>query len=196
MRCMRPWDIWWRSLGNEKKKACLGAFLFNLHQYNLACREFFFHPGNFFQADRPSAAFIRCHTSLAEFHRRSCSFCLVWGFFFSEAWFQFLKFSSFKNINIFLPLLSGWIYLYCFSSRLINLKQALSADVVSRTLHLMLPALFLNMVRKAIIFPRANAVTFSITSSLQRQLPGVCDHTAGRANPIMTSSIDCSLISI
>lgn len=52
------------------------------------------------------------------------------------------------------------------------------------------------MVRKALIFPRAHAVTFSITSSLQSLLPGVCDHTAGRANPIMTASIDCSLISI
>lgn len=52
------------------------------------------------------------------------------------------------------------------------------------------------MVRKALIFPRAHVVTFSITSSLQSQLPGVCDHTAGRANPIMTASIDCSLISI
>lgn len=67
---------------------------------------------------------------------------------------------------------------------------------VSGTFHLIVPALFLNMVDKAVIFPEAHAVTVSITSSLQGELPGVRDHAAGSTNPIMTPFIDCSLIFI
>lgn len=67
---------------------------------------------------------------------------------------------------------------------------------VSGTFHLIGPALFLNMVDKAVIFPEAYAVTVSITSSLQGELPGVRDHAAGSTNPIMTPFIDCRPIFI
>lgn len=68
--------------------------------------------------------------------------------------------------------------------------------LVSGTFHLIVPALFLKMVDKAVILPEAHAVTVSITSSLQGEFAGVRDPAAGSTNPIMTPFIDCSLICI
>lgn len=45
-------------------------------------------------------------------------------------------------------------------------------------------------VHMTVISPRRHALTFSITCSLQRKLPGECNHAAGRANPLMTQSLN------
>lgn len=45
-------------------------------------------------------------------------------------------------------------------------------------------------VHMTIICPRRHALTFSITCSLQHKLPGECNHAAGRANPLMTQSLN------
>lgn len=91
MGFMRLWETWWRLLdfsargqclhgGLQKKKSLCGVVLFSFPHVQ-ACLS-----GGFFSStqakiftDHPSATFIWCHTSLAEFHGKSCSFCFpIW----------------------------------------------------------------------------------------------------------------------
>lgn len=89
------WDLWdyekpdedsWTSKADvfmvvyKKKESLCGGVLFSFPQIR-PCLSGGFFPST--QAkiftDHPSAAFIWCHTSLAEFHGKSCPFCFpIW----------------------------------------------------------------------------------------------------------------------
>lgn len=68
--------------------------------------------------------------------------------------------------------------------------QNISVNSISVTHHLLLPSLVLNMGHGALIFPRGHAVTCSITCPLLGKLPDVYDHAVGRANPVMTQTVN------
>ncbi len=69
-------------------------------------------------------------------------------------------------------------------------KQSFSLNSISVTHHLLLPSLVLNMGHGALIFPRGHVVTCSITCPLLGKLPDVYDHAVGRANPVMTQTVN------
>lgn len=63
-------------------------------------------------------------------------------------------------------------------------------NAISVTRRLLLPSPVLNMGHGALISPRGHAVTCSITCPLLGKLPDVCDHAVGRANPVMTQTVN------
>lgn len=65
-----------------------------------------------------------------------------------------------------------------------------SVNSTSVTAHLLLPRLVFNMGHGALIFPKGRGVTCSITCPLLGELPDVCDHAVGRANPVMTQTVN------
>lgn len=65
-------------------------------------------------------------------------------------------------------------------------KGAANRDVSQRDMG----HLYSIRVHMTVISPKRHALTFSITCSLQRKLPGECNHAAGRANPLMTQSLN------
>lgn len=65
-----------------------------------------------------------------------------------------------------------------------------SVNSISVTSHLSFSCLVLNMGHGALIFPRGHAVTCSITCPLLGKFPDICDHTVGRANPVMTQTVN------
>lgn len=75
-----------------------------------------------------------------------------------------------------------------------NLKtvtnSAVTEQTISVTHHLLLPSLVLNVGHAALISPRGHAVTCSITCPLLGRLPDVCNHAVGRANPVMTQTVN------
>lgn len=65
-----------------------------------------------------------------------------------------------------------------------------SVNSISATSNLSFSCLVLNMGHGALIFPRGHAVTCSITCPLLGKLPDICDHAVGRANPVMTQTVN------
>lgn len=103
------------------------------------------------------------------------------------------------------PKLNSFPVLSCVSNPTIHdlffiekyLKTVTNATVtsflvnsISVICHLLLPSLVLNMGHRALIFPRGDAVTCSITCSLLGKLPDVCGYAVGRANPVMTQTVN------
>lgn len=117
-------------------------------------------------------------------------FLLEQDFFFTGiVWIQMSNCKYFV-VRVLLVVTIFKLTIHCQCLSPIKLEQGFSFNFICVTHYLLLPDIVLNMVHWALICPGGHAVTFSITCSLLGKLPGVCGHAVGRANPVMTETVN------
>lgn len=110
--------------------------------------------------------------------------------------------NTFLNTNVSMPMFfsstfvrnaklyyifNATIHCHCFSP--IKQEDRFSVNFIPVTCNLLLPSTLYGT--QSTNLPQGTYfVTFSITCSLLGKLPGICDHAVGRANPVMTQTVN------